>query len=84
MKRNVLLIKRTSNRRIIDDKTMDKVAKYNLEYQRKNGRRPSFRNIMHALKLGSLATVQRYVKTLEREGRIKRTEIGNLPFSRNY
>lgn len=64
--------------RMMDEKTMERIAQYNLDYQRKNGRAPSFRNIMHALRLGSLATVQRYIKALEREGKIKRTKIGNI------
>jgi repressor LexA len=33
---------------------------------------------MHALNLGSLATVQRYVKQLEVEGRLTRTSLGNI------
>ena len=47
-------------------------------FRSKHGVSPSFRNIMNALKLGSLATVQRYVKQLEADGRLSRTEIGNI------
>ena len=64
--------------RVMDENTMENVAKFNIDYQREHGRVPSFRNIMHALNLGSLATVQRYVKALEKEGRIRRTKIGNI------
>ncbi len=64
--------------RVLSEETKNQIAEYNLEYQRKNGLSPSFRNIMHALNLGSLATVQRYIKQLEAEGRIERTNIGNI------
>ena len=55
-----------------------KVEEFNNNYQREKGISPSFRQIMNALSLGSLATVQRYVKELERRGRLKRTDIGNI------
>lgn len=64
--------------RVLDKDTMQKVAEYNIEYQKAHGVSPSFRNIMHTLNLGSLATVQRYVKALENEGRIKRTHLGMI------
>lgn len=64
--------------RVMDKATLKRVEDYNLEYQRENGVSPSFRQIMHALNLGSLATVQRYVLALERDGKIKRTNLGNI------
>ncbi len=64
--------------RILNEETKNAVLEYNIEYQKKHGVSPSFRNIMNALKLGSLATVQRYVKQLEADGRLSRTEIGNI------
>lgn len=64
--------------RVMDKSVMDKVLQYNLQYQRDHGLSPSFRQIMHALNLGSLATVQRYVKALEKEGKINLTNIGNI------
>lgn len=67
--------------RVMSEETKNAVLEYNIRYQREHGISPSFRNIMHALNLGSLATVQRYVKQLETEGRLKRTDIGNIqPF----
>ena len=56
--------------RVMSEDVLERVAEYNVAYQREFGRAPSFRQIMHAVGLGSLATVQRYVKALEREGRI--------------
>ena len=64
--------------RVLDKATMQRVEEYNIEYQKKNGISPSFRQIMSALSLGSLATVQRYIKALESEGRIARTNIGTI------
>lgn len=64
--------------RVLSEETKNLIAEYNIEYQKRHGLSPSFRNIMHALNLGSLATVQRYVKQLETEGRIERTNIGNI------
>lgn len=52
--------------RIMDEATMERVAQYNIEYQKEHGVSPSYRNIMHALHLGSLATVQRYLNALEK------------------
>ena len=64
--------------RILNEETKNAVLEYNIQYQREHGISPSFRSIMHALNLGSLATVQRYVKQLETEGRLTRTQIGNI------
>ena len=64
--------------RVLSEETKNAIAEYNIEYQKRHGISPSFRNIMHALNLNSLATVQRYVKQLEAEGLIERTNIGNI------
>ena len=64
--------------RILNDDILEKVAQYNIDYQKKHGRSPSYREIMHALKLGSLATVQRYVRTLVKADRIEVTDAGNI------
>ena len=50
--------------RILNDDILEEVAQYNIDYQKEHGRSPSYREIMHALNLGSLATVQRYVRAL--------------------
>lgn len=64
--------------RALNEETKNAVLEYNIQYQRKHGISPSFRNIMHALNLGSLATVQRYVKQLEKEGCLSRTKVGKI------
>lgn len=64
--------------RVLNSDTLEKVAQYNIDYQRELGRTPSFREIMHALNLGSLATVQRYVKALQKSDRLELTSAGNI------
>lgn len=64
--------------RVLNEETKNAVLEYNVRYQREHGISPSFRNIMHALNLGSLATVQRYIKQLEVAGKLTRTDIGNI------
>ncbi len=58
--------------------TLQKVREFNVEYQQEHGNTPSYRQIMNALKLGSLATVRRYVMELESQGVLKRSEIGKI------
>lgn len=64
--------------RVIDRHTLERVADYNLQYQRQHGKAPSFRQIMHGVGLGSLATVQRYIKVLENEGRLQTADSGRI------
>lgn len=64
--------------RVLDEETMNAVAEYNIGYQKEHGRAPSFRNVMHALGLGSLATVQRYIRALERSGRLTLERNGSI------
>lgn len=64
--------------RILNDDILEKVAQYNIDYQKEHGRTPSYREIMHALNLGSLATVQRYVRALVKADRIEVTNAGNI------
>lgn len=64
--------------RVLNQETLERVAQYNIDYQKKHGKSPSFREIMHALDLGSLATVQRYVRTLQKSDRLEVTNMGNI------
>lgn len=64
--------------RILNDDILEKVAQYNIDYQKEHGRSPSYREIMHALNLGSLATVQRYIRALVKAARIEVTNAGNI------
>lgn len=64
--------------RVLNQETLERVAQYNIDYQKKHGKSPSFREIMHALNLGSLATVQRYVRALQKSDRLEVTNTGNI------
>ena len=64
--------------RTLNPNTLERVENYITEYQKKNGKSPSYRQIMHGVGMSSLNLVQRYVLALEREGRIERTRIGNI------
>ena len=62
----------------LNDETLKRVREFNIAYQQEHGITPSYRQIMNALKLGSLATVRRYVMELENQGVLKRSEIGKI------
>lgn len=62
----------------LNDETLKRVREFNIAYQQEHGITPSYRQILNALKLGSLATVRRYVMELESQGILKRSEIGKI------
>ena len=62
----------------LNEETLKRVREFNIAYQQEHGITPSYRQIMSALKLGSLATVRRYVMVLENQGVLKRSEIGKI------
>lgn len=64
--------------RILNEDTLVAVKEYNLKYQKEHGLSPSYRKVMHALGLGSLATVRRYILELERRGDLERSEYGKI------
>lgn len=64
--------------RTLNQETLCRMEQYIKEYQAKNGRSPSYRNILHYMKMSSLNLVQRYVLALERDGRIERTRLGSI------
>ena len=64
--------------RVLKENTLTAVKEYNLKHQKEHGLSPSYRKVMHALGLGSLATVRRYVLELERRGELERNEYGNI------
>ena len=77
-KRIVMLLQKRHKMRVLNQETLERVAQYNIDYQKKHGKSPSFREIMHALDLGSLATVQRYVRALQKSNRLEVTNMGNI------
>ena len=64
--------------RTLNQECLQKVETYVIEYQRENGQAPTYRQIMRDLHMSSLNQVQRYVKALERNGRIARTDFGSI------
>lgn len=64
--------------RTLNQETLRRMEHYIKEYQKDNGKSPSYRNIMHAMGMSSLNLVQRYVFALEKEGSIQRTNLGNI------
>ena len=64
--------------RTLNQNTLETMENYIIEFQKAQGRSPSFREIMKALSMSSLSMVQKYVLALERDGRIERTKFGNI------
>lgn len=64
--------------RTLNEETLNRVEEYVKKYQQEYCLSPSYRQIQHALKMSSLNLVQRYVLALERSGRIRRTNLGNI------
>ena len=62
----------------LNEETLQRVKQFNIAYQQEHGISPSYRQIMNALRLGSLATVRRYVMELENQGVLERSEIGKI------
>ena len=54
------------------------IENYIVEYQKKNGFSPTYRQIMKSIDISSLNLVQRYVVELERLGRITRNAQGQI------
>ena len=70
--------------RTLNKNMLARMAEYINTYQAENHLSPSYRNIMHALGMSSLNLVQRYVLQLEREGKIHRTNLGNIKLPAKY
>lgn len=70
--------------RTLSKEMLAKMAEYINTYQGENHLSPSYRNIMHALDMSSLNLVQRYVLQLERDGKIHRTNLGNIQLPEKY
>ena len=64
--------------RTLNEEILNRVEEYIKEYHQEYGISPSYRQIMHALKLSSLSGVQRYVLALDKSNRIERTNLGNI------
>ena len=64
--------------RTLNQDKLNAIEQYIIEYQRERGASPSYRQIMHKIGMSSLNLVQRYVLALENQGKITRTNLGNI------
>ena len=64
--------------RTLNEGILNRVEEFIKQYHQEHGISPSYRQIMHTLKLSSLSGVQRYVLALEKNKRIERTNLGNI------
>ena len=64
--------------RTLNTTTLDNMEHFIIEYQKRKGKSPSFREVMKALNMSSLNLVRTYILALENSGRIERTRLGNI------
>ena len=64
--------------RTLNTTTLDNMGSFIIDYQKRKGKSPSFREVMKALNMSSLNLVRTYILALENSGRIERTRLGNI------
>ena len=64
--------------RTLNTTTLDNMESFIIDYQKRKGKSPSFREVMKALNMSSLNLVRTYILALENSGRIERTRLGNI------
>ena len=64
--------------RTLNTTTLYNMESFIIDYQKKKGKSPSFREVMKALNMSSLNLVRTYILALENSGRIERTRLGNI------
>jgi len=64
--------------RKVNDSVLNNVLSYIKDFQLKEGRSPSFRQITHAFNFKSISSAQRYVRILQERGQIEKTSIGKI------
>ncbi len=69
--------------KIINETLLDKLLSYIKTYQMKNGRSPSYRNIMNQLNFSSLSMVCRYIEILGQRGELQKDSLGSIEISSN-
>lgn len=67
----------------INEGMIQRTLEFVKDYQKINGKSPSYRQIKKALKLKSIGSVQQYVKVLESRGMLKKTESGEIAIPYN-
>ena len=69
--------------RTLNQDMLENVERFITEYQKENGKSPNYRQIMHEMGMTTLSSVFRYVNALEKEGRITKTDLGNIETPQN-
>lgn len=64
--------------KIISEEKLNLVRNYIKEFQHKEGRAPSFRQIAKVCNFPSLQTVHKYVANLQSSGEIKKNDFGKF------
>lgn len=64
--------------KVIDEKKLNHVLDFIKNFQVKEGRSPSYRQIARAAGFSSISTSQRYVKTLQERNLIERNDLGRI------
>ena len=64
--------------RTLNTTTLDNMESFIIDYQKRKGKSPSFREVMKAFNMSSLNLVRTYILALENSGRIERTRLGNI------
>ena len=64
--------------RTLNTTTLDNMESFIINYQKNQGKSPSFREVMKAMNMSSLNLVRTYILALENSGRIERTRLGNI------
>lgn len=70
--------------RTLNKAKLDMIEQFIIDYQKENGRAPSYRETMRETNMSSPSMVQKYVLALEREGRIERTKLGSIAVMQKF
>lgn len=66
----------------LNERKLAELLEFINKYQTQNGRSPSYRTIMKAMRFTNLASVFRYVGRLEADGKIQKNDFGGIKISR--
>ena len=68
--------------KILNERKLAELLEFINKYQTQNGKSPSYRTIMKAMRFTNLASVFRYVGRLEADGKIQKNDFGWIKISR--
>lgn len=66
----------------LNERKLAELLEFINKYQTQNGKSPSYRTIMKAMRFTNLASVFRYVGRLEADGKIQKNDFGGIKISR--